>query len=77
MILKIILVIYYLVQMTGVFTYAFVEGLKTGNADVNKDGIILVSEIREYVFDKVQLLTTNLQHPTSRRDNLEFDFRVW
>ena len=61
----------------GVFTYAFVEGLKSGNADANKDGVILVSEIREYVFDRVQLLTTNLQHPTSRRDNLEFDFRVW
>ena len=61
----------------GVFTYAFVEGLTSGNADANKDGIILVSEIREYVFDRVRLLTTNLQHPTSRRDNLEFDFRVW
>lgn len=61
----------------GVFTYAFAEGLKSGNADTNNDGIILVSEIREYVFDRVKLLTTNFQHPTSRRDNLEFDFRVW
>lgn len=61
----------------GVFTYAFLEGLKSGNADANEDGEILVSEIREYAFDKVQHLTNNMQNPTSRRDNLEFDFRVW
>lgn len=61
----------------GVFTYAFLEGLKSGNADANGDGEILVSEIREYAFDKVQHLTNNMQNPTSRRDNLEFDFRVW
>jgi len=61
----------------GVFTYAFLEGIKSGNADANEDGEILVSEIREYAFDKVQQLTNNMQNPTSRRDNLEFDFRVW
>ncbi|MCK5137536.1 MAG: caspase family protein [Bacteroidales bacterium] len=61
----------------GVFTYAFLEGLKSGNADANKDGNILVSEIRDYAFDKVKHLTNNMQNPTSRRDNLEFDFCVW
>jgi WD40 repeat protein len=61
----------------GVFTYALLEGLKTGNADADKNGEVLVSELRDYVFDRVKKLTNGQQNPTSRRENLEFDFRVW
>jgi len=61
----------------GVFTYAVLEGLKTGNADKDKNGEIVVSELRDYVFDRVKELTNGQQNPTSRRENLEFDFRVW
>lgn len=61
----------------GVFTYSLLLGLKTKNADANKDGKIQVSEIRDFVIDNVQSLTQGLQTPTSRKENLEFDFRVW
>jgi uncharacterized caspase-like protein len=61
----------------GVFTYSLLEGMKTKNADKNKDGQIMVSELRDYVIDKVQNLTEGKQRPTSRKENLEFDFKVW
>jgi WD40 repeat protein len=61
----------------GVFTYAFLEGIKTGKADSNKDGQIMASELRDYVIETVKKLTSGKQTPTSRRENLEFDFRVW
>jgi hypothetical protein len=61
----------------GVFTYALLEGLKTGNCDLNNDGDILVSEIRKYVIDKVGELTNGNQNPTSRKENLEYDFIAW
>jgi len=61
----------------GVFTYCVLEGLKTRHADLNKDGEIRVSELKDYVTEKVQKLTQGRQTPTSRRENLEFDFRVF
>ena len=61
----------------GVFTYSFIEGLTSKNADSNKDGEIRVSEIRDYVFNSVSRLTYGRQNPTARRDNIEFDFTVW
>ncbi|KPK83542.1 MAG: hypothetical protein AMS27_12540 [Bacteroides sp. SM23_62_1] len=61
----------------GVFTYSVIEGIETGNADLNKDGKILVSELQEYVFKNVSNLTGGRQNPTFRRENLEFDFQVY
>jgi hypothetical protein len=61
----------------GFFTYAILEGIKTMNADLNKDGIITVSELRDYVSDKVEKLTKGAQKPTARRENLENDFKIW
>ncbi|MFC2086111.1 caspase family protein [Bacteroidota bacterium] len=61
----------------GVFTYSVLEGLKSGNADSNNDGQIKVSELRDYVFDSVKKLTNGMQNPTSRRENLEYDFKIW
>ena len=61
----------------GVFTYSLIEGIKTGNADVNKDKTISVSEVQDYVGRRVVQLTNGQQNPTSRTENLESDFRVW
>ncbi len=61
----------------GVFTYSFLEGLKSGNADFSKDQTISVSEVRDYVGKRVNELTNGKQTPTSRTENLENDFRVW
>jgi len=41
------------------------------------DGEVTVSELRSYVTEQVQELTNGRQKPTSRQENVEFDFRVW
>ncbi len=61
----------------GIFTYILVNGIRTGDADTNKDGKIMVSELRDYLMDNVSKLTKGHQNPTCRRQNLEFDFRIW
>lgn len=38
----------------SIYTYYFVEGIKTGAADLNKDGIISVDELHDYAKHKVQ-----------------------
>ena len=58
------------------FINTLLEGLQ-GQADSNADQVIQVSELRDYVTGKVQELTKNRQTPTVRRENLEFDFRVY
>ena len=61
----------------GVFTYSVINGLKNGAADANGDGVVTVSELRDYVLREVEALTNGKQKPTCRRENLDFDFRVW
>jgi uncharacterized caspase-like protein len=61
----------------GVFTYSLLEGMKSAKADRNKDGMIVVSELRDYVIERVQQLTNGRQKPTVRRENLDNDFRVF
>ena len=65
------------VWKNGVFTYAFLEGIKSKNADADKDQNFSVSELRDYVIKKVGVLTDGKQHPTSRKEISEFDFNVW
>jgi hypothetical protein len=47
------------------------------NADANKDYTITVSELNDYVSKRVKELTQGKQNPTSRKENLLFDYRVW
>lgn len=61
----------------GLFTYCLLSGIKEKTSDVNKDGVILLSEIEDYVYEKVEELSGGKQRPTTRRENLEFDFRIW
>ena len=61
----------------GVFTFALIEGLTMGKADQDRNGKILVSELREYVGRRVREMTKGAQNPTSRRFNLRNDFRVY
>ena len=56
----------------GVFTYSVLKGLQVGtqdNADLNSDGKVSVSELKEYVITKVVDLTNGQQVPTTRREN--------
>jgi WD40 repeat protein len=59
----------------GVFTYALLEALR-GAADRNNDGYVSVSELRDYVADRVYALTTGRQKPVVRQENLDLDFTV-
>ncbi len=61
----------------GVFTYSILNGLKNKTADANQDEMITISELKEYVSKEVERLTNGAQKPTSRRENLGWDWRVW
>jgi hypothetical protein len=61
----------------GVFTYALLSGLKTRSADLNRNGKVTVTELKTFVSGEVERLTNGEQKPTSRRENIEFDFPVW
>lgn len=58
----------------GVFTYAILEGLTSGEADRNHDGFVHVSELKDYVSVQVVKLTDGKQHPTTRTENALNDF---
>ncbi len=49
----------------GIFTYYLAEGLK-GKADLNKDGLVTIGELYDYVFDEVTKKAKEfkaVQHP--------------
>ena len=58
----------------SIFTQAIVEGLRSGDADLNHDGLVDVSELYSYVFDWVRSRTPN-QSPT-RNDMLSGDIYI-
>jgi hypothetical protein len=43
----------------SVFTSALVEGLQTGEADRNQDGLVELDELYDYVYDRVRAATPN------------------
>lgn len=61
----------------GVFTYSIIEGLKMKKSDTNNDKKINISELRDYVIERVKELTAGGQNPTVRRDNIDNDFVVY
>lgn len=61
----------------GAFTYCLVEGLEKKKADENEDRVIMLSELQEYLYQRVPELTGGLQTPTTRVENLNNDFRIW
>jgi hypothetical protein len=61
----------------GLFTYCFINGIKSKEADLNGDKEIWLSEIQQYVSQQVYELSGGRQQPTSRIENQTIDFRVW
>jgi hypothetical protein len=47
------------VQSPSVFTSALVEGLKTGDADRDQDGLVALDELYDYVYERVRVATPN------------------
>jgi hypothetical protein len=43
----------------SVFTSALVEGLESGDADRDQDGLVALDELYDYVYDKVRAVTPN------------------
>lgn len=43
----------------SVFTSALIEGLQTGEADRDEDGLVALDELYDYVYDKVRTITPN------------------
>ncbi len=61
----------------GIFTHVLLKSIKTMAADTNKDNEISVVELRDYVITEVSTLTKGRQNPTIRRENVEFNFKIW
>ncbi len=61
----------------GVFTYVLLKSLRENTADLNRDKQIVISELQQYVQQRVSKLTRGLQTPTTRRENIHYDFRIW
>jgi len=61
----------------GLFTYAFLSGLSGMAADLNKDGVIRISEIRAYVNASVMDLSNGKQIPSSREENISQDYIIF
>jgi len=47
----------------GFFSYAFLKGLKDGEADANEDGSITINELNQYLNDRVPELTVEYGKP--------------
>jgi hypothetical protein len=60
----------------GAFTYCLLYGLSSGDADLNKNKLITLSELQEYLLFEVNRITNGSQTPTSRVENLNNDFTL-
>ncbi|MBW3546126.1 MAG: hypothetical protein KY428_11110 [Bacteroidetes bacterium] len=60
----------------GLFTYVLLNGLESDKADLNNDGMIMLSELQKYLVSEVPRMSGGLQTPTSRVENLHNDFRI-
>ena len=61
----------------GLFTYCFLNGLSTQEADTNKDGVIYLSELQKYLLMEVTKRSGGKQQPTSRMENITLDYPIW
>ena len=50
----------------GFFTQALADGL-SGQADLNKDGFVYLTELDNYLFEQVKKLSNDRQHPRTAK----------
>jgi hypothetical protein len=62
----------------GVFTYCVRKGIMNKDADLegNFDGKVSIQELLQYVSRKVSELTNGKQKPTSRRENVDYEWMI-
>lgn len=62
----------------GFFTEEIIKALTSSEADKNKNSIISIDELRDYVSKEVPKHTFDMQHPTVDRDNIfqKFGFPI-
>jgi len=61
----------------GVFTYSIINGIRNMAADLNGDGEINISELKDYSVKKVIELTGGRQKPTARKEQINTDWKIW
>lgn len=61
----------------GLFTYCLLTGIQDRKADFNYDGKIMISELKQHVYNEVVKLSDGKQKPTARKENLLVDFQIW
>jgi len=67
---------------SGVFTHTLLEGLREKaasgafKADRDGDGIVKISELRDWVLEQVRQATGGRQVPISRRENIQNDWGI-
>lgn len=61
----------------GAFTYAVLNGLQNLKADKDQVTGVTVTELRDYLVPEVERITNGAQRPSSRQENLEYEWRVW
>lgn len=61
----------------GAFTYCIIEGLRSGDSDLDHNGVVTVSDMLKYLQINVPILTNGYQVPTFRTENIENDFIIW
>jgi hypothetical protein len=61
----------------GAFTHCMIEGLKSGDSDLDHNGVVSVSDMLKYLQINVPILTNGYQVPTFRTENIENDFIIW
>ena len=61
----------------GLFTYCLLNGLTNKTADLNNDGVVMLSELQTYLIENVGKLSHGRQVPTTRVQNIRQDYPVW
>jgi len=61
----------------GAFTFVLKKALINFEADENKDGIISIKELKNYLLTEVEILTNGAQRATSRSANKGISWNIW
>lgn len=61
----------------GLFTWAIKDGISGKKADLNKDGIIQIQELANYINKKVSVLSSGVQTPGLRVENKYINFNLF